>query len=394
MKRLFIFAVISYWASVLLAQIPIIGWWGVPEKQTSVSRYKEMRDCGFDMSLSVFYSVSALESALQAAHKAGVKLIPCCPSVERGDMSANLTKLRSYPAFFSYCLGDEPTMKQMKSYKDRLAAIRKLDKDFPCYVNLAPSYGPETLDWLGVSSYREYISSATKQLPLEQISFDYYPIISTTFKEKVRSSWYSNLEIIRKASISTGTPFWGFVLVTSHAVYPKPTLASLRLQIYSNLAYGAKAITYFTYWTPANVDKYDYHDGPITDDGKQTSTYKLVKKMNAELRGFSSLFSDGRVTSVDHIGKVSDETKNLKEYPLPLRNVRVLAPEGAIVSFLEVDGAKYIVWVNKSLTQQMEINNLPFTNKSLFRINKKMETERLKNKYVLNGGDILIVKYQ
>ena len=57
-------------------------------------------------------------------------------------------------------------------------------------------------------------------------------------------------------------------------------MGSLRLQVYANLAYGAKGIQYYTYWTPKAHDNYDYHDGPISYTGEKTKTYSLVKSMN------------------------------------------------------------------------------------------------------------------
>ena len=51
-------------------------------------------------------------------------------------------------------------------------------------------------------------------------------------------------------------------MATKHWKYPHPTLATLRLQMFSDLAYGAQGLQYFTYWTPVNSEGFDYEFGP------------------------------------------------------------------------------------------------------------------------------------
>ena len=41
-----------------------------------------------------------------------------------------------------------------------------------------------------------------------------------------------------------------YALSVAYGDHPVATSGQLRLQVYSDLAYGAQAIQYFTYWTP------------------------------------------------------------------------------------------------------------------------------------------------
>ena len=66
----------------------------------------------------------------------------------------------------------------------------------------------------------------------------------------------------------------------------------------------------------------------------------------------------------------------------------------AIVSLLEVGNAKYIMWVNTSLTKEIRIKNMPVSSRTVFRINKKLKKETLQSEYKLTEGDILILQYQ
>ncbi len=95
---------------------------------------------------------------------------------------------------------------------------------------------------------QEYI----KQIPVQFVSFDYYPVM----KDHLSKSWYQNLEQIAAESKKAGLPFWAFALTTNYDndhVTPQ-TIAAMRLQVYSNLAYGAQGIQYFTYWSATSID--------------------------------------------------------------------------------------------------------------------------------------------
>ena len=106
----------------VFSQMPIVGFWGIPADKTSIERYKEMRDCGFDISISIFANMREIDAAMIAANHAQMKLIPWCPAVEK-NLAVNMEKLITYPAFYAYCLGDEPTMKKLPDISRRFEEI-------------------------------------------------------------------------------------------------------------------------------------------------------------------------------------------------------------------------------------------------------------------------------
>ena len=64
-----------------------------------------------------------------------------------------------------------------------------------------------------------------------------------------------------------------------------PTLAALRVQTYSNLAYGAQGIEYFTYWSATSVNapsSEDQRGAPISVAGKRSVVYDRIKLMSEE----------------------------------------------------------------------------------------------------------------
>ena len=172
--------------------------------------------------------------------------------------------------------------------------------------------------------------------------------------------------------------------------YPQPTIETLRLQIYSDLAYGAKAIEYFTYWTPKPTDEWDFHDAPISLDGRRTHNYALVKRMNQELRGVLPLFDGAKILSVNHMGRIPEGTTKLSHTPVNIKKLKVSGRQGAIISTMQKDGHLYMVVVNKDYQGEMQIQ---LTAKAPVRMVTKSLTETAATSYYkIGGGDMLLFK--
>lgn len=127
--------------------------------------------------------------------------------------------------------------------------IGELDPLHPCYINLLPNWA-----W-GVEEYADKIEMFASEFDMPFYSFDNYPVVEDDGHVQVRPDWYRNLEEFSAMSRRQGKPFWGFALAKAHSisdpwpdtVYPEPTLGQLRLQVFSNLLYGAQAIQYFNF---------------------------------------------------------------------------------------------------------------------------------------------------
>lgn len=151
-----------------------------------------------------------------------------------------------------------------------MSDIQHVDRNHICYANIFPTGGPEHYAALGVKDYNEYIDRYMAEVPeITFLSFDKYPIIKdpnvADSPRQILGEWYQCLEIVRDRALRSGMEFWSFMLTVPHTSYPQPTLDDLRLQAYSNLAYGTQALQCFTYWTPTVADPeiWKYRNGPI-----------------------------------------------------------------------------------------------------------------------------------
>ncbi len=326
-------------------RFPIHAWIGVPAEQTTLVRYKELAECGFTSSFSGFPNAKAVAAALDIAHEAGVKLIISLPDLAK-EPEATARQFMTHPALAGYYLQDEPSAADFPRLAKWLVRIESVDKSHPCYINLFPTYA--SAQQLGCPTYQEHVDRFIEQVPVRLVSFDHYPIVN----EAIRPDWYQNLEIIRAASLRAGKPFWAFCLSVAHGPYPIPTIAHLRLQAHSNLAYGAQCIQYFTYWTPGSDATFTFHDAPIDQKGNRTATYAVVKEMNAEIQSLGSIFLGCKVHSVWHTGPQPAGTV-LYEPAAPVLSLDTDAP--ALVSHLTKSGRHYLAIVNRDLKTDMKL---------------------------------------
>ncbi len=366
-------------------EMPIIAYMGIPDWRTSEEDFKLLSECGFTVSLYPYRSLDLLVKACRYADKYGVKVLARCPEMRDNPILAAKT-LKKENGFFGYVLQDEPTIDELPEREKDLLRLKDIDNDHCFYINLLPHYNDSWLSIGSVEKYQRYIRTASA-IPCQQISFDHYPIT----KKGIRKTWYHNLEMVRQESLLTGKPFWAFVLSVPHHVYPAPTQASLRLQIYSNLAYGAQAIQYFTYWTPSVDEGFDYHDGPVTHDGIKTNTYGLVQQMNKELKSIANLFYGAKVTAVHHLGEIPEGTSKQTTMPTNIKFLKIKGSPGAIISQFIKEGHHYLAIVNKSYQDSMKVsiktkNNIPR------HITKELKEQPMKTSYAIAAGDILIVK--
>lgn len=373
--------------------IPILAWYSIPASETSVERYQEMKDAGITYSLSFFSNIGDVEKALDAAEKVGVKLLVSCPELKK-EPEQTVKQLMNYPAVAGYHLMDEPNIHLFPELADWAKKIQSVDNKHFCYVNMFPNFADSSQ--LGTKNYKEYVEEYLKQIPMQFVSFDYYPVM----KDHLSKSWYENLELISAESKKSGKPFWAFALTTNYDndhVTPQ-TLAAMRLQVYSDLAYGAQGIEYFTYWSATSVNApsgEDQRGAPISVTGKRSVVYDRVKQMSREIKNLSGVFLGAKVVSVRHtgIGKIPTGTIRLTSLP---NAIKVLETNGApaLVSFLEKGENSFLVIVNKDFLNNMNLTVYgDETVKRILKDGSAVPSSAYENSMELDPGDAVIYMF-
>ena len=369
------------------AELPILAWYSIPANMASAERYQELKECGFNISFTHTGTLAEAKQALEFGEQAGVKIMLTCAELET-NTAETINQVKDSPALYGYFLRDEPTNADLPALAEWAERVRTADSNHPIYFNLFPNYvDAETLG----GDYEDHVREAIRTVKPNQVSFDFYPIRETG----IVPTWWQNLEIIKKCSTDAGLPFWAFALSTAHQPYPIPEMSHLRLQMYTNLAYGATCLQYFTYWCPT-PGTWDFHDAPIAEDGTRTDTWNLVKDMNQELQARAGVFVGRTITGVYQTGPV--DSQPVGTYPLtgshePLTRLNT-NDNGAVISFFDNGKWHYLMMVNRSYVAGFDYT-IQFK-KDVQLINRDGSIEDIGScmDAYLEGGDCVILRWK
>jgi hypothetical protein len=372
--------------------MPINAYAFIPMDQFNLVRLMELKESGINLVIDNFPSIESMKKGLDIAAQAGVKLLISCPEL-RTNPESTARLFMHHTAMGGYYIYDEPQFRLFPELKAWCERIQKVDKKSLLYVNIWPIFaGPDNI---GTKGYREYVRTLVKELPIQVLSFDFYPVLAN----RISKSWFENLELIADEAQKANIPFWAFALTSNYDqdhIMPQ-TLAALRLQSFSNLAYGAQGICYYEYWdrTKETASQEDDRGGPLNSSGKRTVVFDRIKMMSAEIQALAPVFLGSKVISIRHTGKGMIPTGTIRLTTLP-RALQVLETNGApaLVSVLENGPDTYVVIVNKDHLNA--INLIVSGDKTLKRILKDgsiVPAEAYENSMELDPGDISIFSY-
>src|SRR5690606_22958984 len=258
---------------------------------------------------------------------------------------ATINRFKHHPAVIGYTVYDEPRMGALQQVKEKMQRIQSYDPNRISYVNLLASGVAES--YLG-APFTEYLETMTTELPLQMLSFSYYPIMLMDGKSELEldRNWYESLEAFSAKSKELNIPLWTLNLSSSHhhidRTFPVPTLPHLRLQVYSNLAYGSQVLQYYTYWTPRDATGYQ---APIKADGTKSIIYDRLRQVNKEVVNLSGIFVGAKKLDVWHTGTQLPLGTKALVLPEPFEVLQTTG-DGAVVSLLENGKRRYLMVVN------------------------------------------------
>ena len=78
--------------AVVGAELPILGWWGIPEDKATIERYIEARQAGFTVLMQGASSPEKTYELLERAQSAGIKLSVFFPEIGHDNMEEAIAK--------------------------------------------------------------------------------------------------------------------------------------------------------------------------------------------------------------------------------------------------------------------------------------------------------------
>ena len=330
---------------------PIMAWGGAPSQpeQLTLMRDAGLNAAGFcraedagkvrDAGLACFVSDKRIN---------GYDWNKLPPEAEiRRNLAEVVKMVGDNPAVLGFYMRDEPHASLMPAMGRVTRMLKELAPDKWPYVNLFPYRVSK--ERMGTPDYDTYAKMLVDTIGQPFLSYDNYSLVGGEMLEY----FYNNLEIVRRISQETRTPFWNCILANAHFTYMEPSDATFHLQVYATLAYGGSGIQYFTYYTPHNGN---YRLGAIDQFGNKTATWDALRRINLQIHALAPTMVKLRSTGVYHHPDVPEHSKPLTEAKLA-RSVKVtpysirppVAGRFLIGEFEDGQGRPYLMLVNKDL---------------------------------------------
>jgi hypothetical protein len=320
-------------------RFPIGLWWPLPPEMTTAARYEQIRQAGFNFVIggNGVVNNTTNPSALRAAAANGLRFVLTDSRLRNLiggssiDVSAAPTTDTETPSLMRYLLeqdgsielpsysasstrqdevrtrivellnlyGDHPALAGLNLYDEPSSSLfgilgfakevlkQRAPGELP-YVNVLPSYvDPSTM---GAQTYEGYLDRYMSTVRPPLLCFDHYPLLSGG---GITNSYFYNWATIRKFALRHSVPSWVFIQsvdvdysAAGFADWRRPNKQELLWQINVGLAYGAKGIQYFTYWTPVKPPDAPVQFGRalVSASGELTPLYHHAKEVNGYLR--------------------------------------------------------------------------------------------------------------
>ena len=314
-----------------------IGYWVGPQTSESLrERYREIADANF--TLVIGSHGMDVASQLDLCSQFGLKAI----------VDSSGLALPAHDACWGFSLMDEPGAAQFPDLAKRVEEVRARHPGKFGYINLFPNYASPAQ--LGTATYEEHVERFVSEVKPDVLSMDHYPLMRPAADG--RGAYLDNLATMRAHSLRAGIPFWNFFYSMPFNDRLDPTEAQIRWQIFASIAYGAKGVLYFCYWTPgkgaAGAGEFPKGGAIITAEGLKTRHYDEARRINAELKMLGPTLM--KLTSARVVRIKTDIDTKAALTNLPLRNITRVAgdPPGEFVIgfFTHTDGRRAVLIVN------------------------------------------------
>ncbi|MBM3499226.1 MAG: hypothetical protein FJX74_11215 [Armatimonadetes bacterium] len=314
-----------------------IGFWVDPPADDRMEeRYREVAEANFTLFLGA--NASRTPETMQR----------CLELCEQYGMGALLwtgglppEQLPEGPACWGYALRDEPNAKDFPALRESVDALRKARPGKLAYINLFPNYANQ--QQLGTETYDEHVSRFVEEVDVDVLSMDHYPVMKPSGNS--RESYGANLEVMRKYSQQRGIPFWNFFNTMPYGPHFDPTEADLRWQVFTSLAYGAKGVLYFCYWTPEGGE-FPKGGAIIGVDGRKTRHYEQAKRINAAVKALGPTLMQLTCAGVHRV-KPEDDPAALPA-DLPIAKLDYEHRDFLLGVFTHADGRRAVLLNNYS----------------------------------------------
>jgi hypothetical protein len=282
-----------------------------PAKLLNEEQYKQIKDAHVDIILNIGPGVNHNREGnlktLDMAQKFGLKVYTFDGRISQGDekISEMVQDYKSHPALGGYYITDEPDTARLASAIKLQNKVQALDPSKDAYINHLPDWAINDKENYEHSFLKRYIDGVGRE-KLNYLAYDNYPFKR---KQRLEKTYFNNLEIIRrvglKYNVKTSSCLQSFGMGFKGVVeLRRPNSDELRMNVYSNLAYGIKNAVWYTYYTQDNVNPevMTMYKSVIDSVGVKTDMYEPFQKMNREMKQLGKTLIQLDAEEVYHTG--------------------------------------------------------------------------------------------
>ena len=305
---------------------------------------------------------------LDLAQQVGLKLAVCVdcylgtddyPDGHPEQMRRMVNLVKDHPALWGYQLIDEPNADYFSTIYAGQAVIKEIDAEHPCYANLhgdGGTFGPNGS--YHTANYTEYLERCVNEMHPDFITFDVYPCISN---KVIDYPWYTSLEQVAATAKKYGLKFWAFAATCrfqdGNGWQAKPSMATLRLQDYTNLAYGAQGLEYFT-WAATSGQFGCWVCDTEGNINTENPTFEYLQAINIEVQNRAFVFDGCQVQWTAHYNNVPVGCSAVDLTKVPDEVASIQTKDNFLFSLIENDDAEseYLCIVSRTHLKSSSIH--------------------------------------
>lgn len=342
-------------------------------------------ECGFNLALQGVTS-SSITPLLKGMTGTGMKMIlGNAQLTEDAHWENFVTGYKTFPSLAGWYLSRLPKFNEISTIKEYYDKINNLDPDHLIYMQiiegLSTAYTGNCYTYL---DYLKYLQGDPYYIKDEQgnkvlvdrdsnkpglqpmiWSNDYNPVSYNTagLKTIYYASFYKTLRLMRQMSLESGHPFWAFCQcerVQNSSGYRKGTPASMRLQCYSALAYGAQGLIFSSYQQRNSTN---ISGSPVNMSREKTDMWYDVRSLISEIRSFTHIFLGGQPVDIRNSGNLGIEQFNYGTGDAfgPCNSITSDGSKGILYVLFKNKNRNYLIIVNHDIDSTQNVT-LEFSN--------------------------------
>lgn len=285
------------------------------------------------------------------------------------------------PGFAGLALDDEPSMKQYPEMGLSKAALDRVAPTKLAFSTLYPMYAktaqfgitnPSEDLW---TNYKKYVGDFIDIVNPDVLVYDHYVFHTHKVSELTYTNghrYFDALSYYRGLSKELNIPFWVSVSSYKHAINQNARYTDIRWQVNTSMAYGAKGLQYYTYWSLIGGQSIESWKTPstlglVSDNGIPHDSYYVISDINAFLHSIDNIIMTSEHLGVKSYGSSFNYTfKDRVESTLPLKDVT--GGNALLGMFKKQDGKNAYYLTHNDIYGGIKTYKLDFINKSNIRV--------------------------